>query len=941
MSVAGEGGMQDAGGVGRRDDAALLGRGRECATLGAFLADLRAGRGRVLVLEGPPGIGKTALVRWAIASARGVRVLQTRADESRHVLPYAALRELLRLYLEHANALPPSLVEALAPAVSRNSAPVGGALAASDAAVGIAGSSMLSTMAERQPVLVVIDDAQWLDPSSAYALAFAANRIGADAVAFLVAQRDEEPSVFGRPDFDVITVPGLDDTAARALIGDRMVPAVAEVIVAHAAGNPLAINRACERLTDAQRRGVEPFGESIPLPHELVGYKQQVDALRPDDRRVILVVACDEGLNRRLVAAAGAALGAEDPSAAIERTTAAGLLNETMRGLELTHPLLGSAVTQAADPAELRRVHHAIADLLQRADDVERRAWHLADSVDENDDDVAAILEEAAAFAVARGDHRARAALLARAAAMTPVSANRIERLMTSAGAFEAAGLAEDAMGSYDAALALVDDESARADVYLRRAVPALLVRDTTRACMELEDERERIATFDASRAAMLSVFAALSALSAGLLPRAHRSLDRARELDPGGVLASSPLPVLEAVVGLLEGRAAEARPVLRKIADVVTNADSVLATVDVASFVANALMWCDEFAVAERMLGRLIDALRRAAMLGPLAYLLTARAELHWRTGRFLDARADADEARVLAGAGRVAVEAYAQYTLGRAEAGLGRLDIARGHCMRMFALTEGARMSFVDLWGRSLLGFLDLSGGEPLEALTELEWAATFAGEQQMRLMSPAPWGPDLVEAYVQCGRQADAASVVARLEVDAGPAPTRWTAGALGRCRGLVADENFVELFEDALSEHAQLPTPFETARTHLCYGERLLRARRPDEAEVQLDRAIDIFVELSAAPWLERALRARGGGDRRGPDPRRAGLAGLTTKEYQVVRAVVKGATNREVAETMFVSVRTVESHLASAYRKLGVHTRTELAHVVRPVLEEEA
>jgi DNA-binding CsgD family transcriptional regulator len=340
-------------------------------------------------------------------------------------------------------------------------------------------------------------------------------------------------------------------------------------------------------------------------------------------------------------------------------------------------------------------------------------------------------------------------------------------------------------------------------------------------------------------------------------------------------------------------------------------------------------------------MLEQIIEVLRREAMLGPLAYLLTARAELRWRTGRFLDGRADADEARLLAGTGRVTVEAYALYALGRAEAGLGRLDIAREHCVKMLALTESARIGFVDLWGRSLLGFIELSGGEPLAALTWLEWAATFADEQQIRLMSPAPGGPDLVEALVLCGREAEAASVVARLEVEAGPAPTRWTTAALGRCRGLVAADSFVEHFQYALSEHARLPTPFETARTHLCYGERLLRAHRADEAHAHLDQAIDMFGELSAVPWLERALRERGGVDRRGPDPRRAGLAGLTTKEYQVVRAVVKGATNREVAEAMFVSVRTVESHLASAYRKLGVHTRTELAHVVRPVLEEEA
>ena len=219
-------------------------------------------------------------------------------------------------------------------------------------------------------------------------------------------------------------------------------------------------------------------------------------------------------------------------------------------------------------------------------------------------------------------------------------------------------------------------------------------------------------------------------------------------------------------------------------------------------------------------------------------------------------------------------------------------------------------------------------MTADNPADAIPYLERAAAFAGEQGIRLLSPSPWGPDLVEAYVRVGRTGDAESLVARLTADAGPHPNLWSRGALARCAGLVDDE-FDARFEAALNAQEQLPIPFETARTHLCYGERLRRGRRLNEAEVELRNAQRMFAELGAARWARRAEREQASLGRPTEPSRPPALAALTPKEYQVAALIAQGATNRVAAQSLFLSTRTVEAHLANVYRKLGINSRAQL------------
>jgi len=265
-----------------------------------------------------------------------------------------------------------------------------------------------------------------------------------------------------------------------------------------------------------------------------------------------------------------------------------------------------------------------------------------------------------------------------------------------------------------------------------------------------------------------------------------------------------------------------------------------------------------------------------------------------------------------------------YATSMLARAEASLGHVDLARE--LAAEALDYGG---FVGrLWSQSDAGFIELTADNPADAIPHLERASRFASEEGLRLLSPSPWGPDLVEAYVRVGRRGDAEELVARLTADVGPHPNLWSRGALARCAGLVDDE-FDAHFEEALKAQEQLPIPFETARTHLCYGERLRRARRPNDAAVELRNAQKVFAELGAVRWARRAERDQASLGQPSEPSRPPALAALTPKEYQVAALISQGATNRGAAQSLFLSTRTVEAHLASVYRKLGINSRSQL------------
>jgi ATP/maltotriose-dependent transcriptional regulator MalT len=318
-----------------------------------------------------------------------------------------------------------------------------------------------------------------------------------------------------------------------------------------------------------------------------------------------------------------------------------------------------------------------------------------------------------------------------------------------------------------------------------------------------------------------------------------------------------------------------------------------------------------------------------RGSAVGTLPVLLDTLAALDYRTGRWAAAEARSSEAL------RLARELDQRGQVASCLTTLARVAAARGEVAACQSLVREALdlVSIDDLgfaYARSAVGLLEIGRGDADGAIRELEPLAR--SEVVYREPMIVQWPPDLVEAYVRVGRRAEATRVLRQFEEQARDRRRTWALAAIARCRGLLASgEDFRGHFTEALGWHAETPTPFERARTELCFGERLRRARRGGEARPYLLAALGTFDRLGASVWAERARRELGG---RRASHRHGGVESLTAHEREVVSLVARGATNRETAAALFVSPKTIEYHLANAYRKLDVRSRTELALAVR-------
>ena len=322
----------------------------------------------------------------------------------------------------------------------------------------------------------------------------------------------------------------------------------------------------------------------------------------------------------------------------------------------------------------------------------------------------------------------------------------------------------------------------------------------------------------------------------------------------------------------------------------------------------------------------------RAASAPAALPYALAGRSELAFRTGRWPAATADAAEAIELSEElGQPAVTGWALSCLAIVEAGRGEATACRGHVARANALVAHTGASSLHAYTGGALGLLELGLGRLDAAVAALEPVARFTKVNGLREPQVVQWAPDLVEALIRSGRHHDAVGALESFDEQARHTGGAWALAAAARCHGLLAaDEDFERCFEQALDWHQGLPAPFERARTEQCYGERLRRAGRRTRARKPLRSALAAFDALGAAPWSDRAraeLRATGETVRR---RRRSTADDLTPQEIQVALLVAGGASNREAAGSLFVTPKTIEFHLGRIYRKLGVHSRTQLS-----------
>ena len=901
----------------------LLGRKNECQVLDDFLAATLKGEGDALVVHGDPGIGKTALLEYAVASASEFDLFRTVGNEAEMELPYAALLELCQPVLAEVEQLPAPQRNALEVIFGRHAG------AAPDRVlVGLTLVSLLSALSAKRPVLCVIDDAQWLDTSSAQAIAFAARRVSRDAVAFLFGARTLTDEVRGLPD---LRVSGLGDRDARTLLAtvlpDRLDDRVVERLVADTHGNPLALLELPRGLTPSQLAG----GFGLPVSVTLAGaieesYRRRLAKLPLDSRRLLLVAAADPTGDQGIVWGAAHRLGiGEEAAEAIEDE---GLL-EFSEGVVFRHPLVRSAAYNMATPKSRREAHVALADATDGVLDPDRRAWHRAQAALRPNEDVAGELDASAQRAQARGGFAAAAAFLERSVALTPDPTRRADRALRAAQMKRLVGALESASGL--AAVAgrgpLDDLQRAQLDALLGRiafasnrgddAAPLML-----RAASRLEQVDLQLARETYLDALTAALFAGRLAVDASALEvaRAARAVPRSN-----GPLRTSEL-LLEGLALVITDGYKSGTPVLQQAlgafrADEV-DVDEQLQWSWVAGSTAG-LIW--DYDIWDALTARQEQLARDAGALAVLPITLSMRAGICLFAGRVAEATYLVDQVQVVTDAsdnrrfpnGALLFAAFCgdEPKARQLIETVTKESSARGEGLAL-ATASTATALLCNGLGQYREAF-----GAAMEALKDPNdlWYAGWATVE-------------LVEAASRTGHAEQAKPAFNRLVECTEASGTNWALGLQARCRALLSEGKEAEaLYQEGIEWLLPTRLRFDLARTRLLYGEWLRREQRPRDARAQLQTAHELFSEFAMEGFAQRAaveLRATGGKLRKHKSDARYDL---TPQESRIAELAAQGATNQDIAAQMFISPSTVEYHLSKVYRKLGIRSRTQLAN----------
>jgi DNA-binding CsgD family transcriptional regulator/predicted ATPase len=919
----------------------LAGREAQCALIERLLAEARSGRSNVLLIRGAPGIGKTALLQHGVTAAASMQVLSVSGVESESELAFSGLADLVRPLASELRRLPPGAAAALAGALS-----FGPAGKADRFSVYIATLNLLSAAAETKPVLVVADDLQWLDGASQEALLAVARRLDAEGIVMLLAVRSAGEPVTAAWSLPELELEGLDRKAAGTLLGQAIrgrtvAPHVQEQLLALAEGNPLALLEVPAALSDDQLAGTEPLTEPLPVGPGLERmFGRRFDALPEGQRRCLLIAAANDQSDPATVTSALRRLGLKLED--LEAAETAGLVELDGLRIRFRHPLLRAVIYHGAAPARRRAAHRTLAAVLLAAGLAERAAWHLAAAAVAPDEAVAAMLEQAAATAQQRGGQIVAARALERAASLTPTpdstqdgstpggaaADNRARRLLAAASAAYAGGRLTWARTMLEAAVADCGDPRLRADIQHMRGNVEMWRGPAPFASRLLTDEAEAVEGADPARAAMMLADAAMARIMTGGIEQAVQAAAHAgraadRSGDPGTVRVAR---AAEGIARSFMGETATAYPaMLAELEDAPQAGQPAF----LAPMVAQVAIWAEKYGTAQRILDRIVEAAHRVGALGELAFPLAVLADARFRTGAWADAYAAASEAvRVGTDTGQESALAFGLVQLARIEAGRGMAESCREHVEQALALAEPRGGYSIHVFAAAALGLLDMGLARFEAAAETMEWL----GQAGMALREPTvvQWLPDAVEAGARSGRRDPAMLLLERLDEQAALAPGRWARAVAARCHGILAGEQDYEAaFNQALAWHGPMPG-FERARTELCLGVRLRRSKRKTEAQVVLRRAAGTFGRLGAAPWAERAnSELAAGGAARAVTPDSLATL-LTAQELQIALAVASGSTNRAAGIALFLSEKTIETHLSNVYRKLGLHRRSELA-----------
>jgi DNA-binding CsgD family transcriptional regulator len=917
----------------------FVGRERERRLLDGLLGSVD-GSGSAIVILGEAGMGKTSLLEFVqdSASRRGILVRTVRGAESEVVLPFAAVADLLLPLREYLTLLPAVQREALEACLALSAGPAHGPLAACAGTLGV-----LAAAADEQPLAIVVDDLQWIDPESAQILLFVARRLAPEHVVMVLAVREEPDMALPVIGLPVLPVAGLS-RAECAELADKIevtiTPTALTSLVESTGGNPLAV---VEQLRVVAAGGLDEDwweGSGPPALHTSLErtWGRLVDQLTDDERVALFVVAADHTSGGSHTVEALSTLGVSLRSlAGAERL---GLVAYQAGEIRLRHPLLRSVILARTPLATRVSAYRALADVA----DGHARVLYLAAAAIGPDEGVASALVAAAGEARRRNGLWASARTLHRAAELTDDRLLRAERLLKAAYDAHLAGDLRAAVTWCEQALTYRNDPCFMVDVERVAGRARTWLGDPSHAFQSMTAAAASARRLDPARAAEVLAEATAPAALQGHLRIARAVAQQVEDIwNDSADAAAAATPTVLAMVAesfVMSGELHRAKQYLRRAADLLASSNSTI-ELQGAAFLAQGLLWAERYPEARVHLAGVLGAARRLAAPSILSFALGVSAELEWWTGQWTTAYADATEALQWAAEyGQPALVGYSLGLLARFEAGRGEREACESHVDQSRREVEPRGVGCIAMYNSAALGLAALSVGDQLQAIKNLEFAWDLAGQQGLGNPNVVPFAGDLAEVLARAGQVDRYKHVGNWLDDRARATGLAYPRAAACRARGILATDpdEAQSWFAESLESLGRIgPIPFEEARTLLCSGEALRRARRPAAARTPLDRALNLFDGLGARPWSARARAELAASGVRAPritlGSRYAALEELSPQELQVGRAAGRGLNNIEVAAALFVSRKTVEAHLTRVYRKLGVRSRTELARVL--------
>ena len=879
------------------------------------MARVRAGQSDVLVLRGEAGIGKTALLEHLSGAAEGCRIVRAAGVESEMELAFAGLHALCGPMLGGLAHLPGPQREALSTAfgVSAGAPP-------DRFLVGLAVLSLLADAAEEQPLVCIVDDAQWLDRVSAQTLAFVARRLLAERVGLVFALREpsDEHELEGLP---ALVIGGLPPDHARLLL-DATIPGqldrrLQDRILGEAGGNPLALLELPRGLKPIAVAGAFGLPAETPLTSRIEqGFVRQLESLSAETRRLLLLAAAEPLGDVPLLWRAAEQLGVGPEAAGPAQ--AAGLVEIAAR-VRFRHPLVRSAAYLSSSAPERREAHRALAEATDPLQDPDRRAWHRARAADRPDEGVAGELERSADRAQARGGLAAAAAFLTRAAELTPDPATRVERSLAAAQAkLDVADAASVSDLLAAAELGPLDDLQ-RARLERLGAQIAFTSRRGRDAPPLLLAAAKRLEPLDAAMARETYLEAIASAMFAGRLgtgPDERQVAEAALATNRGQPTAATDQLLDALVTRFTKGYTASVEPLSRAL-HAFGKPDGGGADrrwLWLACRLAQDL-WDDE--LWHMLATRGVRVARETGALNLLPNALNYLAALNVHSGAFATAAGQIEEVDTITNATGVPPLKYAAAMLAAARGDDSRTLFEWGW-RNMMERGEG---SGIALWLR-MTALWHNGHARYGEALA----AARQACEHEDVIAYG--WAlVELIEAGVRSDHHDEAAAALEPLSERTQASGTEWALGIQARCRALVSDDE--SLYHESVERLTHSRAALELARSRLLYGEWLRREHRRVDAREQLRAAHEMFNQIGAEAFTERARRELAATGETVRKRTVDTLDELTTQEAQVARLAAQGHTNPEIGAQLFISPRTVEYHLRKVFTKLDISSRKQL------------